>query len=142
MMVNLYKSLVRPHLEQCVSVWSPHYQKDKELLERVQHRFIRMTEDFSSLPYGQRLLRLGLQTFEERRNRGDLIEVFRMFFGYTEIDIRVLFTLDGKYKGLRGHSNKICKPRFNTDIRIYFFSQIESLTDGTVWTRTLYMHPA
>jgi len=32
-----YKSLVTPHLQQCVSVWSPHYQKNKELLERVQH---------------------------------------------------------------------------------------------------------
>ena len=27
-MVNLYKSLVRPHVEQCVSVWSRHYQRD------------------------------------------------------------------------------------------------------------------
>jgi len=49
MMVTLDKSLVRPHLEQCVSVWS-HYQKDKELLERVQHRFTSMIEGFSSLP--------------------------------------------------------------------------------------------
>jgi len=81
MMVNLYKSLVTPHLEQCVtvSVWSPHYQKDKELLERVQHRFTRMIEGFSSLPYnGERLLRLGLWTLEERRNRCDLIEVFKV----------------------------------------------------------------
>jgi len=46
MTVNLYKSLVRPHLEQCVSVWSPHYQKDKELLERMQHRFTKMIEGF------------------------------------------------------------------------------------------------
>jgi len=53
-----------------------------------------------------------------------------MFYGYTEIDIRVLFTLDGDDEGLRGHSKKICKPRFNTDINI--ISQIESLTDGTV----------
>ena len=45
-----------------------------------------------------------------------------MFYGYTEIDIRVLFTLDGNDKGFRGHSEKICKPRFNTDIRKYFFS--------------------
>jgi len=48
MMVNLYKSLVRPHHEQCV--WSPHYQKDKELLKKVQHRFARIIEGFSSLP--------------------------------------------------------------------------------------------
>jgi len=27
-----------------------------------------------------------------------------MFNGYTEIDIRVLFTLDGNDNGLRGHS--------------------------------------
>ena len=38
-MVRLYKSSVRPHLEYCVSAWSPHYLKDKELLETVQHRF-------------------------------------------------------------------------------------------------------
>ena len=29
--------------------------------------------------------------------------------------------LDGNDKGVRGHSKKICKPRFNTDIRKYFF---------------------
>jgi len=46
MMVNLYKSLARPHLEQCVSVWSPHCQKDKELSETVQHRSTRMIEGF------------------------------------------------------------------------------------------------
>jgi len=54
---------------------------------------------------------------------------------------RVLFTLDGNDKGLSGHSKKICKPRFNTHIMKYF-PQIESLTDGTVWTRTLLMHRA
>ena len=81
-------------------------------------------------------MRLGLWTLEKRTNRRDLIEVFKMFYGYTEIDIRVLFTLDGSDKGLRGHSKKICKPRFNTYIMKYF-SQIDRLTNGTVWTRTL-----
>ena len=59
---------MRRHLEQCVSVRSPHYQKNKELLERVQHRFPRMIEGFSSLPYGERLLRLGLWTLEEKKS--------------------------------------------------------------------------
>ena len=79
--------------------FSPHYQKDKELLEKVQHRFTRMIEGFSLVPYEERLWKLGLWTLEERRNRSDLIEVFKMFSGYTEIDIKVLFTLDGNDKG-------------------------------------------
>jgi len=36
-MENLHKILVRPHLEYCViNAWSPHYAKDKELLEKMQ----------------------------------------------------------------------------------------------------------
>jgi len=31
----------------------------------------------------ERLLRFGLWTLEERRNRCDLIEVFKMFYGYS-----------------------------------------------------------
>ena len=59
-----------------------------------------------------------------------------MFSGYTEIDIKVLFTLGGNDKGLRGHSKKICKVRFNIDVRKYFF-QIVLWTNGTIWIRTL-----
>ena len=91
------------------------------------------------MPYEERLWKLGLWTLEERRNRSDLIEVFKMFSGYTEIDIKVLFTLDGNDKGLRGRSKKICKVRFNIDVRKYFF-QIVLLTNGTIWIRTLSMH--
>jgi len=42
-----------------------------------------MIEGFSSLPYADRLLRLGLWTLEDRSNRCDLLEVFKMFYGYT-----------------------------------------------------------
>ena len=28
-LLKVYKTLVRPHLEYCVSAWSPHYVKDK-----------------------------------------------------------------------------------------------------------------
>jgi len=29
-MMNLYKTLVRPHVEYCSRAWSPLYKKDKE----------------------------------------------------------------------------------------------------------------
>ena len=41
-MLQLYKTLVRPHLEYRIQFWSPHYRKDVEALERVQRRFTRM----------------------------------------------------------------------------------------------------
>ena len=54
-LVKLYKSLVRPQLEYCTAAWSPHYSKDKDLLERIQHRFTRMVPGLKNLPYEEQL---------------------------------------------------------------------------------------
>ena len=40
--MNLYKTLVRPKVEYCVTVAQPVYKKDKEKIERVQHRATRV----------------------------------------------------------------------------------------------------
>ena len=84
-MVRLYKTLVRSHLEYCVSAWSPHYIKDKELLERVQHRFTRMIKEVRGKDYLDRLKELNLWTLEKRRNRADLVELLKMYKGFTAI---------------------------------------------------------
>jgi len=59
-LISLYKTLVRPHVEYCVSAWSLHYKKDKELLEKVQRRFTKMIINMEGLSYEDRLQSLKL----------------------------------------------------------------------------------
>jgi len=63
-LLSLYKTLARPLVEYCTAAWSPCYQKDKILLERIQHRFARMFPELKFLPYEERLVKLGLWTLE------------------------------------------------------------------------------
>ena len=53
-MLSLYKTLV-PHVEYCSSVWNPYYRKDKELLEKVQHRYTKMIINMQDKAYEERL---------------------------------------------------------------------------------------
>jgi len=121
-LLQLYKSLVRPNIEYCISAWSPYYEKDKHLLERVQHRFTRMIPGMKQLSYEKRLEIIGLWTLEERRNRADLLEVFKMFKRLTTTKFDSLFSLTNNSR-TRGHSAKIVKSRCRLDLRRHFFSQ-------------------
>jgi hypothetical protein len=56
---RLYKVYVRPHLKYCSSAWSPYTVADKELLESVQRRAVRMITNISG-SYEQKLSELGL----------------------------------------------------------------------------------
>ena len=69
-MLQLYRTLVRPHLEYSVQFWLPHYQKDVEALERVQKRFTRMLSGMESISYEERLEKPGLFSLEQQRLRG------------------------------------------------------------------------
>ena len=53
--IQLYKSLVRPHLEYCVQAWRPYLTQYIEMLEMVQRRANKMVYGFNDLTYEQRL---------------------------------------------------------------------------------------
>jgi len=91
------------------------------MIERVQHRFTRMVPGFSQLSYRDRLDRLGLWSLEERRNRADLIEVFKMCKGLSEISMESMFEFSSN-KHLGGHEFKLSKHRSKLEVRHQFFA--------------------
>jgi len=59
---------------------------------------------------------------EERRNRADLIEVFKMVKGLSGIPMESMFELSTT-KHLRGHELKLTKHRSKLEVRRHFFTQ-------------------
>lgn len=119
-LVPLYKAIVRPHLDYCVQVWRPHLVKDIKLLEDVQHRATRWVDGVRGMAYEERLKVLGLMTLEGRRLRGDLIEVFKMYKGWSGLNFDDFFLRCNN--NLRGNTAKIYKKRFNTNIGKFMFT--------------------
>ena len=119
----LYRTLVRPHLEYCVQAWSPHLVKDVSKLERVQRRAVRMIRGLGCGSYRDKLIELRLFSLEERRLRGDMIEVFKIIQGHEKVDASKFFKFSNNPRPSRYHSKQIMKQKFRTDVRKHFFSQ-------------------
>jgi len=81
-----------------------------------------MVPKLKKLSYEQRLEYLGLWTLEERRNRADLLEVFKMFKGLSATPFTDFFVLQTTMR-TRGHSAKLVKNRCRLDLRQHFFSE-------------------
>ena len=105
-MLQLYRALVRPHLEYCVQFWSPYLRKDVLATEGVQRRFTRLIPGMAGLSYEERLSQLGLYSLELRRVRGDLIETYKILTGFDRVDSEKLFPMVGESR-TRGHSLRI-----------------------------------
>ena len=119
--LQLYKSLVRPHLEYANSVWSPYKKKHITAIENVQRRATKLLPGMKDLSYEDRLRKLKLPTLTYRRLRGDMIEAFKLTSGLYDQALPSLLQVNAT-NTTRGHSKKLYQRRSKKDIRKHFFT--------------------
>ena len=119
--LKLYKALVRPHLEYGNLIWHPYLKRQSVTIERMQRRSTKILKECKDMTYEERLRYLQLPSLKSRRLRNDLIETFKIFHGYVNIDFDNFFTLN-KTDITRNQEGKLFLNRFNTNIRKNFFS--------------------
>jgi hypothetical protein len=139
-LIVLYKTLIRPILEYCSSIWFPITQGQINNIEKVQRRATKIPKSISHLTYTDRLKKLNLTTLVFMKERADMVQAFKILKGIDNVDPTLFFQLDTG--STRGHSLKLTKPRFNTKIRQYSFSNRiitnwNRLGDATVESETI-----
>ena len=108
-------------MEYCVQAWNPYLVKDIKCLEKIQKRATSLVPNIQRYSYEERLKILDLYSLERRRERGDLIETFKILKGLENVDKEKWFNLS-RNVDLRGHRLKLEKPRARLNIRKHFFS--------------------
>jgi hypothetical protein len=118
--VNLYKSLVLPHLEYAVSLWAPNLEKDISRLERVQARATKLIPDIRHKSYIERIKELQLMTLKQRRERIDIIQTYKIINQIDNVSPNDYFEFCEN--PTRNHGYKLKISRHNTSILGNFFT--------------------
>ena len=90
------------------TIWFPVYKKDTIVIENVQWRATKLVRSLRNLSYPEKLTALGLPILEYRRDRADMVQMYKIF---NDIDIVNKGKVSAKsiYIAVRGHSIKILK---------------------------------
>ena len=112
LLIKIYKTYIRPFLEYGFQLWNPYFEKDIQLLERVQRRFTKLGAGLKNMEYEDRLRILRLPLLSSRRKRGDLIETYKILHGHYNCPVlESMFHLN-QNRHLRGHTLKLNKQKF------------------------------
>ena len=101
MFCTLYNQRIRPHIDHGMLACPPGNVAEKRLLEQVQDKATAMVWGMRHVNAERRRQMLGLMTLDQRRERGDLIEVYKILEGHTRIDPAVFWEVREARNGKR-----------------------------------------
>ena len=90
-------------------------------MERIQRAATKLPPSLRNQSYEERLKTLNLTTLEQRRERGDLIAVYRSRNGLEKFDKDDLMVWDNRVT--RGHGMKLKKSTSRRDVKKFSFPQ-------------------
>ena len=97
----LYFTFIQPLLEFAVPVWSPFLKSDCDNIKRIQYKATKLISSIRNLSYKKRLEALNLTTLMERRQRGDLIQMYKIMHNIDKLEKGIHFPIVNNQ--MRGH---------------------------------------
>ena len=118
---KIIESILRPKLEYAQVTWAPHLKKHIRKLERVQRAATKLVPSLHDKEYQERLQVLKLPSLEERRKRGDMIQLYKCVHQIDRIDRDDFLQLDPDRRTRGGHEMKLRMPGSTTDVKKFSF---------------------
>ncbi len=120
-LLPLYISFVRLHLEYALQFFSPPHVKDIVRLEALLQRTTKMITSLRNKSYEDRLAQLNLCSLEKRRLRGKNIERFEILKVFTKVDANKMFSIDNTSRTRTDGVKLRCK-QVQLDCTKFFFT--------------------
>ena len=125
--IRIYTVFVRSILETDSPVWSPWNKADIALIESVQKRALRMVSGLKSSNYEDRLKELNMETLEIRREKKDLLQVFKVLKGFDRVDPSKWFDMfEHGSEGINTRNSmgayNLLKPKAKLEVRRNYWS--------------------
>ena len=109
-----------------MQAWNRHLQGYIDKIERVQRNATRIPLRFTKFQYEERLKRFSLTTLNDRRLKGDLIEMYKVTSSRESItwvkplNLRKIVTISGLTTNARGNSLNLRRESSSSRIRNSF----------------------
>ena len=114
-LLKLYLSHIRPHLEYCSVVWNPHHKGDIAELEKVQTYALKVCMKPWDSSYEDLFATSNIPSLESRRRESSVCHLFKIINRLTDYPSPTI-NLQKSYSNIRsaGSNNKLTIPKFHT----------------------------